>query len=74
MCSEGWVEQGVSYSTRALWLLLVAPLTIGKFMAPPCSSFPMVKFHFGIMLGTPSFLLYVFLGLLDNWEPLEQGF
>jgi hypothetical protein len=34
----------------------------------------MVEFHFGIMLGAPTFLLYVFLGLLDNRKPLEQGF
>src|SRR5215831_13099651 len=33
MYSLGGVEQDVSYSTRALWLLLIAPLTVGKFVA-----------------------------------------
>src|SRR5262245_62000299 len=74
VCAEGWVEQGVSCSTPALSLFLVAPLTIGKFVAPPRSSFAVVKFHFGIMLGTPSFLLCGLLGLLDHRKPLEQRF
>src|SRR5262245_21418412 len=30
--SIGGVEQDISYSTRALWLLLVAPLTISHFV------------------------------------------
>src|SRR6266487_1564153 len=34
MGSIGGVEQDFSYSTRALWLLLVAPLTIRGFVAP----------------------------------------
>ena len=71
---EGWVEQGVSYSTRALWLLLVTPLTIGKFMAPPRSSFAVVEFHLDIMFVAPPFLLGGLLGFLDNREPLEQRF
>jgi hypothetical protein len=74
MCSAGGVEQDFSYPTRARSLLLIAPLTIGKFVAPPRASFAVVKFHFGIMLSTPSFLLYVFLGLFDYRKPLEQGF
>src|SRR5262249_44689412 len=74
MCSEGGIEKSISCSTRALWLLLVTPLTISHFVTPPRTSFPMVKFHFGFMLGTPAFLLYVFLGLLDHRKPLEQRF
>src|SRR5215470_16038850 len=53
MCSGGGVEQGIPCSTRALWLLLGTPLTIGQFVAPPRTSFAVVKFHFRIMLGTP---------------------
>jgi hypothetical protein len=48
---------GFSYSTRAVWLLLVAPLTVGKFVAPPRTSFPMVELHLDIMFGAPAFLL-----------------
>ena len=74
MCSGGGVEQDISYPTRAWWLLLVTPLTVGKFVTPPRTSFAVVKFHFGFMIGAPAFLLYVFLGLLDYWKPLEQRF
>ena len=35
MCSEGWVEQDVSGSTRALWLLAFAPGAIWLFVAVP---------------------------------------
>jgi hypothetical protein len=74
MCSEGGVEQDFPYSTRALWLLLVAPLTIGKFVAPPRTSFAVVEFHLDIMLVTPTFLLGRLLGFLDHRKPLEQRF
>src|SRR5262249_25837694 len=73
MCAEGWVEQGLC-STPALWLLLVAPLTIGKFVAPPRTSFAVVEFHLDIMFVAPPFLLSVFLGLLNHRKPLEQCF
>jgi hypothetical protein len=43
-------------------------------VAPPRTSFAVVKFHFGIMLGTPAFLLCGLLGLLDNRKSLEQRF
>jgi hypothetical protein len=74
MYSVGGAEQDVSYSTRALWLLLVAPLTVGKFVAPPRPSFAVVEFHLDIMFVAPPFLLGGLLGFLDNREPLEQGF
>ena len=71
MCAEGGVEQGVTYSTRALWLFLVAPLTIGEFVAPPRPSFAVIQFHLDIVFVAPTFLLCVFPGLLDHREPLK---
>src|SRR5262249_11274507 len=56
-------EAGFFLLHPCLGLLLVTPLTVRKFVAPPRTSFPMVKFHFGIMLGTPTFLLCGLLGL-----------
>ena len=74
MCSAGGVEQDISYSTRAWWLLLVTPLTIGKFVAPPRTSFAVIEFHLDIVLVAPAFLLGGLLRLLDHREPLEQCF
>jgi hypothetical protein len=74
MDSLGGVEQDVSYSTRAWWLPLIAPLTIGEFVAPPRPSFTVVQFHLDIVFVAPPFLLGGLLGFLDHRKPLEQGF
>src|SRR5262245_61088987 len=71
VCAEGWLEQDVSYSTRALWLLLVAPLTIWKFVAPPRPSFAVVEFHLNIMFVAPTFRFGFFFRCFC-WETLKN--